>query len=107
MRDSRHCNSQTRATDTAIRDGILLVGNGAEPATLDPNIATGVTENHIITSLIEGLYAYHPDNQALELPGMAESAEHNEDASVWTFRIRDAKWSNGDPLVGGAPSVIA
>jgi oligopeptide transport system substrate-binding protein len=91
-------SAQTRAVDRAAREGILLFGNGAEPATLDPNIATGVTENRIISALIEGLFSYHPDDQAKEEPGIAESWEHNEDASVWTFRLRDAKWSNGDPV---------
>lgn len=84
--------------DTAAEAGILLFANGAEPATLDPNLATGVTENRIISSLIEGLFSYHPEDQSLQEPGMAESWEHNEDYSVWTFRIRDARWSNGDPV---------
>lgn len=87
-----------RPVDVAARAGILLLGNGAEPATLDPHLATGVTENKIISTLIEGLVAYHPSDSNLVEPGMAERWEPNADASVWTFHLREARWSNGDPV---------
>lgn len=90
--------ASVRPVDTAAENQILLYGNGSEPATIDPNLATGVTENRIISALIEGLFSYHPEDQSLEEPGMAESWETNADASVWTFKLRDAKWTNGDPV---------
>ncbi len=90
--------AETKA-DRAAKDKILLFGNGSEPQNLDPHTVRGVTENHIISALIEGLIAYHPTDQALPEPGMADRWEHNLDASEWTFHIRDgAKWSNGDPV---------
>lgn len=95
---SSAASAADRPVDLAIKDGILLMGNGSEPASLDPHLATGVTENHIISSLIEGLFTYHESDQSKEDPGMAESWEHNEDSSVWTFKLREAKWSNGDPV---------
>ncbi|MBN2069401.1 MAG: peptide ABC transporter substrate-binding protein [Opitutales bacterium] len=88
---------QTRA-DEAAAQGVLLIANGSEPSRLDPHLATGVPENRIISSLLEGLIAYHPTNDSLPEPGMAESWEPNEDSSEWTFHIRDARWSNGDPV---------
>jgi len=85
--------------EQASKDKILLFGNGSEPQNLDPHTVRGVTENHIITALIEGLIAYHPSDQAQPEPGLADRWEHNADASEWTFHIRDgAKWSNGDPV---------
>ncbi|MEX0324455.1 MAG: peptide ABC transporter substrate-binding protein [Puniceicoccaceae bacterium] len=94
------CGEGVPNADEAVEQGILLYGNGAEPKTLDPQRATGVTENHIISALIEGLITYHPLDDNLPEPGMAESWESNEDASSWTFRIRDdAYWSNGDPVM--------
>ena len=91
-------NRDTRA-ERAMRDGILLLGNGTEPASLDPQIATGVTESNIIVCLFEGLVTYHQtDDDGVE-PGVAERWESNEDASEWTFHLRaDARWSNGDPV---------
>lgn len=84
---------------TGAEQGILLLGNGAEPKTLDPQRATGVTENRIISSLVEGLVAYHPTDDNLPEPGVAERWEPNADASQWTFFLRpDALWSNGDPV---------
>lgn len=92
------CGSGERETTKAAREGILLIGNGSEPKGLDPHLVTGVPENKIISSLIEGLIAYHPTNDLVPEPGMAESWESNSDSSVWTFKIRDAQWSNGDPV---------
>ncbi len=91
-----------RLTDTGVRDGILLIGNGSEPMALDPHLVTGVPENRIISALIEGLIAYHPTDDAEPEPGVAESWEHNEDHSLWRFKLREnARWSNGDPVTAG------
>ena len=94
------CSGGERETDRAAVDGILLIGNGSEPKGLDPALVTGVPENKIISSLIEGLIAYHPTDDLQPAPGVAESWEHNDDFTVWTFQLRDnAKWTNGDPVV--------
>ncbi|MEM7673543.1 MAG: peptide ABC transporter substrate-binding protein [Verrucomicrobiota bacterium] len=86
--------------DQAIKEGILIRGNGAEPQGIDPHVVTGVPENRIISSLIEGLIAYHPSDDNIPEPGVAESWEHNEDYSKWVFNLRkDALWSNGDPVI--------
>ena len=77
---------------------ILLVGNGAEPQDLDPQIVTGVPEHHIIMSLIEGLVAEDPSGSGV-VPGTAERWETSSDGLVWTFHLRaNARWSNGDPV---------
>lgn len=92
------CGSKQTDVQRANEAGVLLFGNLSDPATLDPQIATGVPENHIISSLMEGLVAYHPsDDMAIE-PGMAERIETNEAGDVYTFHLRDAQWSNGDPV---------
>ena len=93
------CGQGIPDVDEGVANGILLFGNGAEPKTLDPQRATGVTENHIISALLEGLISYHPTDDNLPEPGVAESWEANDDASVWTFKLReDALWTNGDPV---------
>jgi oligopeptide transport system substrate-binding protein len=81
---------------------ILLITVGSEPRTLDPQEAQGVTEHHIIMSMIEGLVAPSIDDQAKVVPGMADRWEHNEDSSIWTFHIgKDRKWSDGEPVKAG------
>jgi oligopeptide transport system substrate-binding protein len=83
--------------EEANRRKILLLCEGTEPRTLDPQTAQGVPEHHIIMGLMEGLMEYDPNDQSKELPGLADRWEHNEDYSVWKFHLRDnAKWSNGD-----------
>jgi oligopeptide transport system substrate-binding protein len=93
------CGDRIPETEKAAREGILLIGNGTEPKGLDPHLVTGVPEGHIIGALMEGLIARHPTNDLEPEPGMAESWEHNEDFSVWTFHLREARWSNGDPVL--------
>ncbi|ANY21384.1 Periplasmic oligopeptide-binding protein precursor [Tsuneonella dongtanensis] len=92
------CGSRERESTIAAREGILLFGNGTEPKALDPHIVTGVPENHVISALIEGLVAYHPTSDLESSPGMAERWESNADFTKWTFYLRDAKWTNGDPV---------
>ena len=82
----------------AARAKILLAGNGAEVETLDPQLANGVPEHQVITSMFEGLVAPaadHPDDNA---PGAAASWEH-KDFTVWTFHLQPkGKWSDGVPV---------
>lgn len=93
------CGGGIPDVEEATARGILLKGNGAEPKTLDPQVATGVTENKIISALTEGLISYHPTDDELPEPGVAKRWEANEDYSEWTFFLReDARWSNGDPV---------
>ncbi|MBV9391862.1 MAG: peptide ABC transporter substrate-binding protein [Verrucomicrobia bacterium] len=90
---------RSKMLEEANRNKILLLTVGSEPRTLDPQQAQGVTEQHIIMAMIEGLVADEPNDQAKQVPGMAESWEHNQDYSVWTFHIgADRKWSNADPV---------
>jgi oligopeptide transport system substrate-binding protein len=84
--------------EKATERGVLLLGNGSEPKSLDPHTVTGVPENHIISSIMEGLVAYHPSDDTAIEPGVAESFETNETGDVYTFHLRDAKWTNGDPV---------
>jgi oligopeptide transport system substrate-binding protein len=82
------------------REGdVLRIGNAVEPATLDPQLAHGLSEAKIITSLFEGLVV--ADGRTLRpVPGMAHSYTLSTDGLTYTFFLRDgALWSNGDPVV--------
>jgi len=69
---------------------------GAEPKTLDPAISTGVPESHLQTALFEGLTRIGEGEKVM--PGIAESWKASADGTVITFKLRDAKWSNGDAI---------
>lgn len=77
---------------------ILHVGNAAEIADVDPHITTGMPEYRVQIAIFEGLVA--KDQRTLEvIPGVAERWEISDDATVYTFHLRqNAKWSNGDEL---------
>ncbi len=94
-----------RRTETAVERGnhdqILHLGNGAEPADLDPDVITGTKENNIIRALFEGMTGTDPATGQPE-PRVAERWDISPDGKVYTFHLRPGvKWSNGDPLTAG------
>ena len=79
----------------ANRDGILLIGNGAEPESLDPQLATGVTEGRIIDALFEGLIGEDPTTLQPTPNALAKSWDISSDGLIYTFKLRDnATWNN-------------
>ena len=80
------------------REGILHVGNGAEPQALDPHIISGEPEGKIVKSLFEGLLNLNPYTLEPE-PGVADSWTYSDDRRVITFRLNPAaRWTNGDAV---------
>ena len=49
------CGQRETRVEVGDREQILFKGNGGEPQELDPYVVTGVSEYHIIMSLLEGL----------------------------------------------------
>ena len=85
------------ATLSASAEEVLKRGNGAEPKSLDPQIAEGVPEANILLDLFEGLTTH--DAEANVIPGLAEKWEVSEDGKTYKFFLRkEAKWSDGQPV---------
>jgi oligopeptide transport system substrate-binding protein len=76
---------------------VLVYNNGAEPQTLDPTLMQGVPGHTIALALFEGLTTLHPKTLA-PVPGVAERWDISPDGTVYTFHLREARWSNGQPL---------
>ncbi len=96
------CAREERPVDAGVREGILYLGNGAEPPDLDPHIVTGIPEFHIMDALFEGLVDIDPATGA-PAPGLAAGWESTADGGTYTFHLRPgAKWSDGVPIEAGA-----
>ena len=63
---------------------------------LDPSISTDVPAAHVLDDLFEGLTRL--DERGEPEPGVAASWETSSDGRTWTFHLRDARWSNGEPI---------
>ncbi len=63
---------------------------------LDPQIATDGTSFEVIADFTDGLMQMDADGQAVE--ALAETYDISEDGLTYTFHLRDASWSNGDPV---------
>ena len=72
-------------------------GAAGEPATLDPQKTGTVVEADVVYDLFEGLLTY--DAAGALAPGVAQSWSASPDGLRYTFTLRDAKWSNGEPVV--------
>lgn len=67
-----------------------------EPKTLDPHLATGVLDAYVINQLIEGLTIL--DEKGQPQPALADKWTVSPDAKTYTFHLRPAKWTTGDPV---------
>lgn len=75
---------------------ILKVHFDVEVASMDPQIATDGTSFEVLAAVTEGLYSI--DGAGTPIFAMAESVDKSADGLTYTFKLRDAKWSNGTPV---------
>ncbi|WP_374722687.1 peptide ABC transporter substrate-binding protein [Peribacillus tepidiphilus] len=75
----------------------LKVLDSSEIPTMDSTLAEGSTSFLYLNQVSEGLYRID-QNQEPVLALAAEEPQVSEDGKVYTFKLRDAKWSNGDPI---------
>ena len=68
----------------------------SEPPSLDLRKATDVTSVSVIRMCFEGLVSL--DENDVPVPAIAERFEHSDDYTTFTFYLRDAKWSDGQPV---------
>ncbi|MCF7806367.1 MAG: peptide ABC transporter substrate-binding protein [Simkaniaceae bacterium] len=68
----------------------------SEPYKLDPRQARSLKDINLTKMFMEGLTRLKKNDE----PTMAaaESVQVSEDGTIYTFKIRTSKWSNGDPV---------
>lgn len=87
----------------------LSVCTGAAPESLDPIYAEDVGGQTILAHLYENLMRVTADStgKTSVLPGMAKSVDQEEETKegaitvTYTFRLRSARWSDGQPVTAG------
>ena len=68
-------------------DNVLVVGQIAEPKSLDPATVTAVNDFRILMNIYDGLVRYK--DGALEVePALAESWDISGDGKTYTFKLR-------------------
>ena len=86
------------SAEAPAKGGVLTFARQFEPVSLDPDGANGdngtvFTIPQIFDQLVEvGPAGFDP------VPGLAESWSASDDQLSYTFTLRDAKYSNGDPV---------
>lgn len=75
--------------------GITVIKN-TDLLSMDSAKATDGTSFEVLGAVQEGLYVL--GEGGTEVNGLAESDSVSEDGLVYTFKLKDAKWSNGDPI---------
>ena len=79
-----------------VSDKVLNIAPMGEPASMDPHYVSGTWENDVVGDMFLGLMT--EDQKAEPVLGAAESYEVSDDGRVYTFKLRDHKWSDGTPV---------
>lgn len=78
------------------KDQVLNLAIAQDIPTLDPTQATDTTSTNAIDMLNSGLTRMHHNKYYWDLA--AGKPKANKDNTVFTFKLRDAKWSDGKPI---------
>ncbi|UTE79141.1 peptide ABC transporter substrate-binding protein [Rossellomorea sp. KS-H15a] len=79
------------------KEQVLNLIEGSEIPSMDSTLATDAVSFNVMNNVLEGLYRLGENDEAV-LGMAAEEPQVSEDGKTYTFKIRDAKWSNGDPV---------
>ncbi|WP_201715276.1 peptide ABC transporter substrate-binding protein [Rossellomorea arthrocnemi] len=79
------------------KEQVLNLLESSEIPSMDSTLATDAVSFNVMNNVLEGLYRLGENDEAV-LGMAAEEPQISEDGKTYTFKIRDAKWSNGDPV---------
>lgn len=89
-------SSKSKALTTKKADSSIRMNIKDEPQTLDPRKARDLSSITLMKMLFEGLTRLDC-SEKVDL-ALAEKVEISPDLKIYTFTLRDAVWSNGDPV---------
>lgn len=88
-------NGAAAGSNTA--DNVLAINLASEPDYLDPALNSSVDGGCLAVNSFAGLYTYD-ENGALVPQLAAAMPEVSEDGTVYTVKMIESKWSNGDSV---------
>ncbi len=74
----------------------LRINIANDPPTLHPGLAQDTTSGTVLRQTFEGLTRINLEGQPEN--AIAKDVKISDDKKTYTFTLRDAKWSNGDPV---------
>lgn len=77
--------------------GVLTIGRREDSTTFDPIKSAQNVDNWVFSNVFDVLIRVDKTGTKLE-PGLAESWTISDDGLTYTFKIRDAKFSDGSPV---------
>lgn len=90
------CGGVDQAADGGEGKQVLNLMQSSEPPGLDSAKTTDSVSFELLNNVMEGLYRLDKNNEPVE--GMAEDVTISEDKKTYTFTLRDAQWSDGEPV---------
>ncbi|MFS0574498.1 peptide ABC transporter substrate-binding protein [Sporosarcina sp. 179-K 3D1 HS] len=97
--DNGQDNEDAKTEETAQPDAeqVLHLIEVDEIPSVDHSISEDAVSFVVLNNVMEGLYRL--DQESMPIPAMAEGEpEISDDGKTYTFKIRDAEWSNGTPV---------
>jgi peptide/nickel transport system substrate-binding protein len=80
--------------------GVLTIGRNEDSTTFDPIKSAQNVDNWVFSNVFDVLVRVDATGTKL-VPGLAESWTVSEDGLTYTFKLRDAKFSDGSPVTAG------
>jgi oligopeptide transport system substrate-binding protein len=93
-------SGKSAASGEMDKDQYLNLELRAEPKTIDQSKSSDLYSSQVLANCQEALTRIIQDENGQDKiePGIAESWKASEDKTVWTFNLRDAKWSDGQAI---------
>jgi len=90
------CSNQGTQVQNTSKDQTLRLMDTSDIVSLDSSLALDGPSLNALNSVMEGLYM--PNDKGEYVPAAAKSHKVSEDGKVYTFTLRDAKYSNGEKV---------
>ncbi|MGG4444581.1 peptide ABC transporter substrate-binding protein [Brevibacillus fortis] len=87
---------KAQEVSTTLTHKVLRLNLIDQPGQLDPAMAEDEAMFSVMHTMFDGLVRLGPDGKVQ--PSIAQKIDVSDDMKTYTFHLREAKWSNGDPV---------